>query len=298
MVTGRAVLYAAIAANVAIAIVKWIAAGVTGSSAMLSEGIHSVIDTGDGLLLLLGTRFSRRPATAAHPHGSGLEAYFWTLVVAMTIFGAGGGVSFYEGVLHVTDPEPIKSPIWTYATLGAAVVFEGISWVLSIRGVRDRQRGGRTLWQTIRHSKDPSLFVVVFEDSAALIGLVLAGLGITLALVLDAPIYDGIASMAIGVLLMIIAVLLARECRSLILGEAADKAFQTSVRDLALAEPEIADALLPQTMHFGPEHVHVDLEVRFRPEITAADATRAAHHLESVLREKHPEIGRLWLRLL
>src|SRR5574338_338293 len=186
-------LYGAITANAAIAITKFIAAAAAGSGAMLSEGIHSVVDTGDGLLVLLGLHLAKRPPSKRHPYGHGLEVYFWSMVVAMAIFAVGGGVSIYEGVHRLAGGESLELSWWTYAVLGAAFLFEGTSWMIAMREFK-RIRGRRGLWSAIERSKDPTSFVVVLEDSAALIGILIAAAGITLANLLDAPYLDATAS--------------------------------------------------------------------------------------------------------
>lgn len=291
----RLTVYAAIGANAAIAITKFVAAAATSSGAMFSEGIHSVVDTGDGLLLLLGMYLSRRPATERHPYGHGLELYFWSMVVAMAIFGMGGGVSIYEGVHHLSSPRDIAFSMWTYAVLGAAFVFEGVSWVIAMHGFR-RARGKRTLWEGIKTSKDPTTFTVVLEDSAALIGIVLAAVGITLAHALGMPTIDSITSILIGLLLCTVAVVLGRETWSLLLGESASPALVESIRCIALAQPGVIDARLPRTMHFGPELVHVDLDLHVDPSRTTIELLATSRELEAAVRDRHPAVKRVSLR--
>jgi len=217
MAESRIAIYGAIGANLAIAATKFAVAGVTGSSAMLSEGIHSAVDTCNGVLLLVGTWRSELPASDEHPFGHGKELYFWSLIVAVLIFGVGGGVSFYEGVLHVREPTPLTDPFWNYVVLGAAALFEGISFAIALRQFR-REARGRPLWQALRGSKDPTTVTVLAEDSAALAGLAIAAVGVYASHVLDRPEVDGMASIAIGLLLAGVAVLLVRESRSLLVG--------------------------------------------------------------------------------
>ena len=217
MAVSKVAIYGAIAANVAIAVTKFIVAGISGSSAMLSEGIHSAVDTFNGVLLLIGLRLSQRPATPEHPFGHGKELYFWSLIVAVLIFGLGGGISFYEGVQHLREPQPLKDPTWNYVVLGAAAVFEGSSFVIALRQFL-RQAGDAPFWQALHRSKDPTTYTVLAEDAAALVGLAVAALGIALARHLDRPAFDGGASMVIGLLLAGVAVLLIRESRGLLIG--------------------------------------------------------------------------------
>jgi cation diffusion facilitator family transporter len=290
-------IYGAIAANLAIAAMKFVAASIAGSSAMLTEGIHSLVDTGNGLLVLLGVRLARRPASPEHPYGHGLEVYFWTLVVAMSIFGVGGGVSIYEGILHIQSPRPLERTLLSYGVLAAAFLFEGTSWGIAFREF-NRSRRQLGVWEGIKRSKDPTSFVVLLEDSAALAGLAVAAIGITLAWWLHMPALDGIASIVIGLLLVVVAVVLARECRSLLLGEAAEHELVAAVRDIARQDPAVEEASLPRTMHIGPDVVHVDLDVRLKPDLTTADIIEATRRIEGASREAHPKIRRLFVRLV
>jgi cation diffusion facilitator family transporter len=218
MAESQLAIYGAIAANLAIATTKFVVAGITGSSAMLSEGIHSSVDTFNGILLLVGIRLSRRPATPEHPFGHGKELYFWSLIVAVLIFGLGGGVSFYEGVQHIRHPQPLRDPTWNYVVLAAAAVFESLSFVIALRQFR-KQTGKVPFWQAARLSKDPTTTTVLAEDAAALAGLAIAAAGIALSHRLDMPALDGAASVAIGLLLAGVATLLTWQSRGLLIGE-------------------------------------------------------------------------------
>ncbi len=195
MAESKIAVYGAIAANVAIATTKFIVAGVTGSSAMLSEAVHSTVDTGNGLLLLVGMHRSERPASRAHPFGHGKELYFWSLIVAVLIFGLGGGISMYEGVQHMRAPEPLTDPFWNYMVLGAAALFEGASFFVALRQFRSETKG-RPFWRALHTSKDPSIYTVLAEDGAALLGLALAAGGVYASHALDMPVLDGAASVA------------------------------------------------------------------------------------------------------
>jgi len=296
MKDARVSVYAALAANLAITVTKFIAAVASGSTALFSEGIHSVVDSSDSLLLLLGLTLSRRGPTREHPYGHGLQVYFWTLVVAMSIFGMGGGVSIYEGVLHVARPHHIEAVGWAYGVLAASFVFESVSLVVSWRSFR-RARHGLGVWEGIRRAKDPTTFVVVLEDGAALFGLAFAALGLTGAR-MGLLWADGAASVLIGGLLIAVAIVLGRECWSLLLGEAANEDLVKSVRDLARNQPGIVTANAPITMHFGPDHVHVDLEVEVDPALTAGQLVETAHALEDKIRERHHVVWRVWLRFV
>lgn len=290
-------MYAALGANLAITVTKFIAAAVSGSAALFSEGIHSTVDSGDSLLLLLGLVLSKRGPSREHPYGQGLQVYFWTLVVAMSIFGMGGGISIYEGLLHVRHGHRIEAVGWAYGVLAASFVFEALSWLVSLRGFR-RTRGDMGVWEGIRRGKDPTTFVVVLEDSAALLGILIATGGLTATRYLGIAAADGLASILIGALLIVVAIVLGRETWSLLLGEAATSSIVHSIRDLARSQPGIVDANLPRTMHFGPEQVHVDLEVKVDPAMRAGDLVDMLHRLEEKVREVHTVVRRLNVRFV
>jgi cation diffusion facilitator family transporter len=288
-------IYGAIAANVAIAITKFVAAAVTGSGAMLSEGIHSTVDTGDGLLVLLGLWLSKRPATPRHPYGHGLEVYFWSMVVAMAIFGAGGGVSIYEGIHHLLHPREVSASWWSYGVLAAAFVFEGSSWLIARRGFA-MARGRRGLWEGIQRSKDPTTFIVLLEDSAALIGIVIAAAGVTLAHVLENPMYDAFASLLIGALLVLVAIILGRETWSLLIGESASPELVDDIRRIAAKQPGLLEVKAPRTLHLGPDIVHVDLDVKADPDQSAPEIVAATHQIEEEVRARNPLVRRVSFR--
>ena len=240
MAKSKVAIYGAIAANVAIAVTKFVVAGITGSSAMLSEGIHSAVDTLNGVLLLVGLKLSQRPATPEHPFGHGKELYFWSLIVAVLIFGVGGGLSFYEGVQHVQHPEPMRDPMWNYVVLGVAAVFEGSSFAVALRQFL-KQTGNTPFWEALHRSKDPTTYTVLAEDAAALIGLLVAALGIALSQRFDKPELDGAASLIIGLLLAGVAVALIWESRSLLIGEGIRPETARAIRGIALQQPKVRD---------------------------------------------------------
>ena len=217
--SSKFVIYAAIGANLAIAIMKFVAAALTGSSAMVSEGIHSLVDTGNGGLLLFGIHKSKQPADATHPFGYGKELYFWSLIVAVLIFGVGGGISIYEGIAHLLHPRPLEDPFWSYLVLGFAAVFEGLVFVIAFRAFQALKGEDESIWQAIKSSKDPTTFTVLFEDAAAMLGLIFAFVGIFLAYQFENPYLDGVASVCIGLLLAAVAVVLAYESKGLLVGE-------------------------------------------------------------------------------
>ena len=290
-------LYVATAANVAIAVTKFIAAAVTGSASMFSEALHSIVDTGDGLLVLLGLRLSHKPPSPRHPYGHGLEVYFWSMVVAMCIFAMGGIVSIYQGVTRMITPQSIESPLWAYVILSGAFVFEGISWLVSMKSF-GRLRGRRSVWTAIQQSKDPTTFVVVLEDSAALVGILVALTGLTLTLVLGDPRWDAAGSLVIGGLLVTSGIVLGRETWSLMIGESASPSLVAAIQKLAEQRHELGEVLPPRTLHLGPDHVHVDLDVKPAPDVSARALGDAVKWLEAAVHASHPEVSRVSIRLV
>jgi cation diffusion facilitator family transporter len=287
-------IYGAIAANLAIAVTKFVVASITGSSAMLSEGIHSAVDTFNGLLLLVGLRRSRRPATPEHPFGHGKELYFWSLIVAVLIFGLGGGVSFYEGVQHIRHPEPLRDPTWNYVVLAAAALFEGASFVVALRQFR-RQAGTTPFWQAVHRSKDPSIYTVLAEDAAALAGLAIAATGIALAHALDMPQLDGAASLLIGLLLVGVAVVLIRESRGLLIGEGIRPETAQAIRSIALAQPKVRHVGRVLSMYVGPDDVLLTMDLDCDDGTSVADAAAAIRTIEQQVRERFPVIRRIFI---
>lgn len=245
-------VYGAMAANLLIAIAKFVAAFFTGSSSMLSEAIHSVVDTGNQTLLLLGIKRSAKPPDDRHPFGYGQEIYFWALLVAMLLFSIGGGVSLYQGVVHIRHPEPIREPVWNYAVLGIAFLAEGAAWIIAVREMGKTKKPEESWFRTFRRSKDPAVFVVVAEDTAALLGIVVAFLGVMLSVRLGAPWIDGAASVVIGVILVAVAILLVVETRALVMGESADRDVVHSVREIAASDPCVQAIPRLLTMQLGP----------------------------------------------
>lgn len=292
--SSKKAVYAAIAGNLAIAITKFIAAFLTGSSAMLSEGIHSVVDTGNGALLLFGIRMARKPADISHPFGYGKELYFWTLIVAILIFAVGGGMSLYEGINHVNHPVALRDPLWNYLVLGFALIFEGIAWFIAFKEFRKTQ-GKMNLWKAVRASKDPTTFTVLFEDSAAMLGLLVAFLGIFFSQRLNNPYLDGVAAIIIGVILGVVAVLLAYESKGLLVGEGARKETIESICKLTGADPAVERVMPPLTMHFGPQEVLLNLDIKFRNGLSAEEIEAAVDRMEAVIRKHHPEIKRIFI---
>ena len=287
---------AAIIGNLAIAVIKFIAGAITGSSAMISEGIHSVVDTGNGGLLYYGLKRGARPADEHHPFGHGMEVYFWSLIVAVSIFGIGGGMSIYEGITHIQHPAPLESPTINYIVLALAMVFESFSFSVAWRVFR-KSRGSRRTLAAIHHGKDPSLFTVLFEDTAALLGLVVAFFGVFLSHQLNAPVLDGTASIVIGGILVVAALWLAYESRSLLVGEAADPELVATVREIALADPAVTGLGVVLTMHLGPEDVLLNIEVQFTPGLAAEDIHTVVHRIEERITDSYPEVSRIFIEV-
>jgi cation diffusion facilitator family transporter len=287
-------VFAAIAANIAIAVTKFIVAGITGSSAMLSEGIHSAVDTFNGVLLLYGLRLSKRPPSPEHPFGHGKELYFWSLIVAVLIFGIGGGISVYEGLRHMRSPVPLADPKWNYLVLATAGIFEGCSLVVAMREFIARKRDV-PFWQAIRISKDPTNLTVLAEDSAALVGLAIAGAGVYLSHALQAPALDGLASVLIGLLLAGVAGLLVRESRGLLIGEGLLPEPAQAIRDLALRHGDVQAAGKVRSMYLGPDEVLVTLDIAFVRGTLASQASTTVAALEAEVCARDPMIRRLFI---
>lgn len=290
----RIAIYVGIGATLLIAITKFAAAAFSGSSAMVAEGVHSLVDSADGLLLLLGQHRASRPADETHPLGHGKELYFWSLIVAVLFFALGGGMSFYEGVQHIMRPEPISDPTWNYVVLGASALFTMGSFGAAFRPFR-RRAGGHGYWNAFRRSKDPTLFTLVLEDLADMVGLVLAFLGIYLGHRLANPYLDGAASLGIGVVMATVAALLARESKGLLIGEAASEPQLAVIRAAAESDADVLAVRRPVTMYFGPDTMLLAMDVEFRPELSTADIASAVDRLEASIRQAIPEVKHLYI---
>lgn len=288
------VIYAAIVANLGIATAKFIVAGVTGSAAMVAEGIHSAVDTGNEFLLLLGERRSSRPADRKHPFGYGKSLYFWALIVALSVFSLGGGLSIYHGLDALENPPPLEDPLWNYVVLGVAALFEGYSWNVSRKALNAVRKPGTTLWQAVRASKDASVFTVFIEDSAALLGLAIAALGIALGHYFDNPYADPVASILIGVLLIGAAIMLARETGALLVGESIDRDQLAALYALFRREPALDSVSSLRTMQMGPEEVLLAASVQFRRGMRIDEVDVAIARLEEKVAAFDPAIGRIY----
>ncbi|MCA0277077.1 MAG: cation diffusion facilitator family transporter [Proteobacteria bacterium] len=291
----RFVIFAAIAGNLLIAATKFVAAFFTGSSAMLSEGVHSLVDTGNGGLLLYGLHRAARPPDRQHPFGHGRELYFWSFIVALLVFALGAGVAFYEGVIHILHPEPIENPLVNYVVLGLCMVFEGGSWFVALKEFR-RSKGNLGYIQAVRRSKDPSVYTVLFEDSAALLGLGIALAGISAAHYFEQPWMDGAASIGISLILAATAVFLAVESKGLLMGEPALPDVQAAILAIAQADPAVEKANGVLTVHLGPEQIVAGLSLDFVDHLSAADIETCVERLEARLKAEVPEVTAVFVK--
>ena len=292
--SSRTAVYSALLANVAIAASKFVAALITGSSAMFSEGIHSSADTVNQILMLIGLRRSRRPPDPAHPFGHGKELYFWNLLVAVLIFGLGGGLSAYEGALHIRHPIIVQKPAWSYFVLGFAFLFEGGSLSIALRSFFAKY-GHHNLLGNIVESKDPTTYTIIVEDAAALAGIIVAGTGVYFSQLLRMPLLDGLASVMIGLLLAAVAIFLMRECRGLLVGEGVDTSTAQEIRKLTSEDRLVASVARPLTMYIGPEDVLLVLDVAFRADASAAEVAAAVENIKRGIQLRFPNIKRIYL---
>ena len=263
---------------------------------MFAEGVHSLVDTGNQGLLLYGLRRAKFPADAKFPFGHGKEVYFWSFVVAILIFALGSGISLYEGVVHVLHPVPIGNPMVNYLVLGLALIFEGGAWYFAFR-VFSRTKGQWSFVQAVQREKDPTIFVVLFEDTAALLGLIVAFLGIWLGQLTGIAIFDGIATVIIGLILGATAVWLAYETKGLLIGESANQEVVESIRRMTGKIEEIEHVNEVLTMHMGPDFILVNLSVDFKDGVSSEKAERTVAHLDQAIKHAHPRVKRIFIEL-
>jgi cation diffusion facilitator family transporter len=285
----KPVVYAALAGNLLVALTKFIAAYWTGSSAMLSEAVHSVVDTGNQGLLLYGIHRSQQPPDETHPLGHGRELYFWSFIVALLMFTIGAGVTCFEGISHIYAPHPIENPLVNYIVLGCSTVFEGGTWLYAWSEFR-KTCSERGFYRAVRESKDPPAFMVLFEDSAALIGLVIAFVGTFTASYFNMPVLDGAASVGISVVLAGVALLLARESKGLLLGEPAARYIRESIVAIARSTPGIERARLLFTVHLAPHQIVAALSLEFKDSLTSPEIEQKVAALERAIHDKHPDV--------
>ncbi len=290
----KLVIIAALIGNTLISISKFVAASITGSSAMLSEGIHSLVDTGNQGLLLYGMKRAARPPDEDFPFGHGKEIYFWSFIVAILIFALGGGISIYEGIKHIQHPEPISNPMVNYIVLGLALVFEGAAWVFAFREF-SRSKGRWGYLEAIQRSKDPSIFVVLFEDSAAMLGLIVAFAGVWISQATGILIFDGIASVVIGLILVGTSIWLAYETKGLLIGESANQSVIRGIRDALRGRPNIEHVNEILTMHMGPDFILANISVDFSDAISAQDVEDDIAEIDYSIKQKFPQIKRVFI---
>ena len=295
MATGsKKVIFAALTGNALIALTKFIAAGITGSSAMLSEGIHSLVDTGNQMLLLWGIRASKKPPNEKFPFGHGKEIYFWSFVVAILIFAVGAGLSVYEGIHHLLHPKPVEKAMVSYIVLALGMLFEGAAWLFALKEF-SRSKGKWDYLEAVSKGKDPTLFMVLFEDSAAMTGLVIAFFGILLGQLTGNPYYDGVASVLIGLILGGTAVWLAYETKGLLIGERANLDVIKGIREMAGSMPEIKNVNEILTMHMGPDFILVNLSVDFEDTITTVTLEKVIADLDSRIKSTYPRVKKVFV---
>jgi cation diffusion facilitator family transporter len=293
--TSTRTLVVALAANLGIAVSKFAATAITGSSAMLTEGVHSVVDSTNQLLLMWGRRAAKKAPDKLHPFGYGRELYFWSFVVAVLVFSLGAGVSVYEGILHIAYPEPAVDPLIAYAVLLVAFLLEGWSTVEAFRDFR-KAKGDLSWFQAVRRSKDPPAFIVLLENGAAMAGIIAAAVGLLLSQLTKDPFYDGAASVVIGIILGLTAALLAYESKGLLIGEAADPVLVDSLRRLACDQPGVVGVGHVLTVHSSPDQITVMMNVDFRDDLPAGEVERIVCRVEEEARERWPAVRRLFVR--
>ena len=291
----RLSIYAALASNLAIAAIKFGAAALTGSSAMLSEGVHSVVDTTNELLLLYGLKRAARPADTNHPFGHGRELYFWSFMVALLVLALGAAVAFYQGFHRLVHPEPIRNLLVSYGVLAASFVFESVSWWLGLKAFR-ATKGTQTYLEAFRSSKDPSTFTVLFEDTAALLGLLIAAAGLLAADRLNAPWLDGAASLGIGLVLLVSSLLLAQETKGLLIGEPAHPHLRESILRIAEEDADIRRANGVLTVQMGAQQVVAALSVEFQDALNTTQIEHCVNRVEAAIRRTHSEVTTLFVK--
>jgi cation diffusion facilitator family transporter len=294
-VTSRKVVFAALAGNLAIALIKFAAATLTGSSAMLSEGVHSLVDTINELLLLYGMKRAGKHPDASHPFGYGRELYFWSFIVALLVFALGACVSLYEGIAHLLDPQPMQFPLVNYIVLGVSFVCEAASWSVALKVFR-AAKGELGYFDAFRASKDPGTFIVLFEDSAALLGLLIAAAGITAALALDLPQLDGVASIGISLVLGVSSMLLARETKALLMGEAAHPHVRESILRIAAGDPDVLGVNGVLTVQMGPSQVLAALSAEFHDGLNTTQIEQCVTRIEAAIRCANLDVTTLFVK--
>ncbi|MFT5426781.1 MAG: cation diffusion facilitator family transporter [Gammaproteobacteria bacterium] len=290
----KLVIYAALAGNALIAIMKFIAASITGSSAMFSEGIHSVVDTGNQILLLYGLKQAKKPADDRFPFGHGKEIYFWSFIVAIMIFAVGAGISIYEGIHRLLEPAPIKNIMINYIVLVLAMIFEGAAWFFALKEFK-KAKGKWGYFEAVQRGKDPSMFVVLFEDSAAMLGLLVALLTTIFTQITGNLYLDGIASIIIGFILAVTAMWLAFETKSLLIGESANIYVVNGIKKLSQSYENIEHVNEVLTIHMGPEFILVNISVEFNDATTATEIEDTISQLDAAIKNEFENVQRVFV---
>jgi cation diffusion facilitator family transporter len=293
--SSKRVVYAALAGNLLVALVKFGAAWWTGSSAMLSEAIHSLVDTSNQGMLLYGIHRAMLPPDDRHPLGYGRELYFWSFIASLQMFMLGAGVTFYEGLDHIRDPHPIVDPIVSYVVLGCSALFEGSTWVIALRNFR-KAKGDLGYLEAAQRSKDPPAFIVLFEDTAAIIGIAIALIGTAAAERLGMPVLDGVASIGISLVLAATAVMLARESKELLIGEQASPRVAASIIEIARKQPGVERANLVFTVHLAPDQIVVALSLEFADNLTTPEIEERIAALERAIGEAQPDVIAVYIK--
>ena len=293
----KKVIYAALIGNSAIAIMKFIVAAISGSAAMLAEGFHSAADSGNQIMLLIGHHRAEKPPDDNHPFGYGKELYFWAFVVSVSIFFVGASLSIYEGIHKIIHPEPVRSLILPLVVLGLAMIFEAYPWWIAFSEARKVKTGkGFTSFMDMAiRSKNPTVLVVLFEDTAALIGLLVAAVGITFSYTLNMSIFDAIASILIGVVLLVLALFLARETKELLIGESAGRRDREKIHTAICSMPEIRQCGSLLTMHLGPDDILVNIDVEFVDGLSTDELETAIDRIESRVKEAVPAATKIYI---
>ncbi|MCC8427068.1 cation diffusion facilitator family transporter [Mucilaginibacter sp. UR6-11] len=282
-------IYAALLANLLIAITKFIAGGISNSASMVAEGIHSIVDTINQVLLLLGLRLSKKKPDKYHPLGYGKELYFWSFVVSILIFGLGGGISVYQGIIHIIHPEELGNPLWSYVVLALSVVFEGSSLIIAAKEF-NKLRDGQTWWDAIVRSKDPSTFLVLFEDSAAVVGLFIVMICLWLSHHFNKPFIDGIASLLVGLILVIVSLILARESRSLLMGEGIRKNTKLRIKEITERDKAVLSLMHLMSTYQSPDEILVMMIVAFKPDLDTAEINEAIDRIREEIKAEFSRI--------
>jgi len=289
MASAKKSIYGALFANLAIAVTKFVAGGISNSSSMVAEGVHSMVDTTNQLLLLYGIRKSKRPPDANHPFGYGKELYFWSFMVSVLIFGLGGGISITQGIRHILDPEPLSNPLINYVVLGLSLIFEGVSLSIAVKEF-NLVRKGAGWWATIIKSKDPSNFLVLFEDTAAVLGLLIVFCCLLIAHAYNLPVLDGVATLLVGLLLIAVSLILARESRSLLMGEGIAKSTQDQIHRIVLEDPSINKVMNILSTYQSPEEVVLMLIVEFKQELNTEAILSSIESVRAKIKIAYPLI--------